>query len=115
MANVELTNAATVDIEVTQGDKLDSLNATITIVDADGVNIDMTQFSGVELNIYRDEDFKSRIYQFTNPASMTLGDGFFILLASPFTLQAGTYRYGLKETDSPLTLATGDFIVNPSY
>lgn len=112
---INLTVAAEVDIEVVQGDKLDMNNATITIVDHLGDPVDMTLYANVELNIYRDEEFQSRIYQFTNPDSMTLGIGYFILLADPFPLSEGRHRYGLREMDGPGTLATGYFIINRKY
>ncbi len=112
---VELTNAAEVDIEVIEGDKLDASNATITVKDSTGANYDMSAFSNVEFNVYRDEEFQSKILTFTNPVSMTLGDGYFILLAAPLTLVAGIYRFGLREIDSPNTLAIGHFIVIRRY
>lgn len=112
--SIDLTNAPEIDITVIEGDKLSAENATIIILKADDTNLDMTAYADVELNIYRDEDFRSRIHQFKNtaaPSTMTLGDGFFILLADPFSLQAKTYRYALRELDSPLTLSIGHFIV----
>lgn len=113
---VTLTNAAEVDIEVTEGDKLDATNATITITDAAGTPIDLTVFTEVQLNIYRDEEFKSKIYTFSKVgATLTTAVGSFVLLADPFSLVEDTYRYGLREADSPLTLATGHFIVKKKY
>ena len=119
MSDVQLTRAAECDIEVMEGDKLDSTNAQITIKDADGVNINMSSYTDVEFNIYRDETFKSLIYTFKNTSggdgTMTLGDGYFILEADPFPLSEGEYRYGLRELDSPITLAVGKFIVSRRY
>lgn len=119
MSDIQLTNAAECDIEVMAGDKLDDTNARITIKDADDVNVDMSSYTTVELNVYRDADYKSRVYQFREPLNgqggLTLGNGYFDLLADPLPLEAGTYRYGLREMDSPITLATGKFIVSKRY
>lgn len=112
---IDLTNAADCRIRVVEGDKLDDTNGRITITDAQGANIDMSAYSIVEFNIYRDQETKSRLYQFRQPldgeGGLTLGDGYFDLLADPFPLQTGEYRFGLREMDSPITLAYGNFIV----
>jgi hypothetical protein len=112
---IKLTNAAECLIRVVEGDKLSATNGRITITDAQGANVDMSAYSGVEFNIYRDQETKARMYQFVEPVGseggLTLGDGYFDLLADPFPLESGEYRFGLREMDSPITLAYGDFIV----
>jgi len=116
---IQLTNAADCVITVMEGDKLDDSNGRITIKDSDGVDIDMTQYTNVEFNVYRDQETKSLMYQFKQPVGsqggITLGVGYFDLLANPFPLEAGSYRFGLRETDSPQTLAYGSFVVTDRF
>ena len=116
METIELTNAAEYDIVVIEGDKLEDPRSTIAIFNSDGSLHDMTVYSSVELDIYRDKNFQSKIYSFkTSDSTLLLGNGFFTLVADPFTLSKETYRYGLRELDSPATLAFGHFIVKRKF
>jgi len=116
--DVVLTNASEQRMRVRYLEKYDSSNGIISIKDADGNNINLSGKEG-ELNVYRDQEMKSMVLQFSTSSGgdgdLIFGDGTFEINIDPMPLQEDTYRYSLRNTTDKRTLAVGDFVVYRDY
>jgi len=94
---LQLHVASEVKLIALEGDMVDDGSSTISIDDAALTKVNLLEFDEVRLDVFDDLYYHSRIFRFTNlDGSLIRGDGFFSLVASPFPLKSGNYKYKLQ-------------------
>jgi hypothetical protein len=111
------TQFSRLDIVVQKGDTLDANNATFTVKDEAGDNIDLSGYDSGFLNVY---DLNgSLVLEFlTSDTSLILANGTFQLAktasyADALAASAYLFRCAVTTGSTVISIAKGQFIINP--
>jgi hypothetical protein len=106
-----------IDITVKRGDTLNANNATFTVKDDAGVDIDLSGYDSAQLDVVPALGSASTILSLTSGASqIVLANGSFHLdvTATVMDIAAGRYKYEMKIVTgtTEIVIQQGNFIVN---